>query len=135
MLQGLPDRFYRALYEALLDSRLPLSSKQPLFLNLLFRALKLDRSQARVAAFVKRLIQTLCNQQTPYVIGALHLLGKVSDLALNVLHTSTDLLRAQRSSLRCRRCTLCYLLRPLLKMSIFKFKMRQKIAKVAQKLS
>src|SRR4051794_12773528 len=36
------DRFYRTLYESLLDPRLIASSKQTLYLNLLYKALKDD---------------------------------------------------------------------------------------------
>ena len=71
------DRFYRTLYASLLDARLGTSSKQTLYLNLLFRSLKADASQERVAAFVKRLIQTLPAHQPAFVCGALHLLGEV----------------------------------------------------------
>ncbi|KAI9596717.1 CBF/Mak21 family-domain-containing protein [Syncephalis fuscata] len=40
--QAVSDRFYRVLYESLLDSRLAASSKQAMYLNLLYRALKGD---------------------------------------------------------------------------------------------
>ncbi|ODQ65289.1 CBF-domain-containing protein, partial [Nadsonia fulvescens var. elongata DSM 6958] len=55
--QTLSDRFYRTLYESLLDPRLISSSKQSLYLNLLFKALKEDFNVNRVRAFVKRIIQ------------------------------------------------------------------------------
>ena len=51
------DRFYRTLYESLLDPRLVTSSKHALYLNLLLRALKNDVDVRRVKAFAKR---TLC---------------------------------------------------------------------------
>ena len=47
------DRFYRTLYESLLDPRLLNSSKQIMYLNLLYRSLKADVSIKRVKAFVK----------------------------------------------------------------------------------
>lgn len=53
----LTDRFYRTLYESLLDNRLTNSSKLRLYLNLMFRALKKDTKVNRVKAFLKRLIQ------------------------------------------------------------------------------
>lgn len=53
----LTDRFYRTLYESLLDNRLTNSSKLRLYLNLMFKALKKDTKVNRVKAFLKRLIQ------------------------------------------------------------------------------
>jgi ribosome biogenesis protein MAK21 len=55
------DRFYRTLYESLLDSRLVSSSKQGIYLNLLFKALKQDTNIPRVMAFVKRIVQICYN--------------------------------------------------------------------------
>ena len=72
------DRFYRTLYESLFDNRLINSSKQAMYLNLLFRALKTDSSVSRVMAFVKRLLQMLGLHQPPFVCGALYLLGEVN---------------------------------------------------------
>lgn len=52
------DRYYRTLYESLLDPRLVLSSKQGIYLNLLFKSLKKDSVNVpRVLAFVKRILQ------------------------------------------------------------------------------
>ncbi|VVT55489.1 uncharacterized protein SAPINGB_P004622 [Magnusiomyces paraingens] len=55
--KSLSDRFYRTLYESLLDPRLASSSKLRLYLNLMFKALKQDTNQDRAKAFTKRLIQ------------------------------------------------------------------------------
>lgn len=68
------DRFYRTLYESLLDPRLPTSSKQQLYLNLLHRALKADTSLNRIRAFYKRILQVLTLHQPPFVCGAFFLL-------------------------------------------------------------
>ena len=54
------------------------SSKQAMYLNMLFKALKADTSQARVMAFIKRLLQMLGIHQPPFICGALYLLGEVS---------------------------------------------------------
>lgn len=52
------DRYYRTLYESLLDSRLVTSSKQGIYLNLLYKSLKQDATNVeRVEAFVKRILQ------------------------------------------------------------------------------
>lgn len=51
------DRFFRTLYESLWDERLLTSSKQGIYLNLLYKALKNDDKVERVLAFVKRICQ------------------------------------------------------------------------------
>lgn len=51
------DRYYRTLYESLLDDRLLTSSKQAIYLNLLFKSLKHDSNKPRVLAFAKRICQ------------------------------------------------------------------------------
>ena len=71
------DRFYRTLYESLLDPRLITSSKQALYLNLLFRSLKNDNDVRRVKAFVKRMIQILNIHQPSFVCGILFLVAQL----------------------------------------------------------
>jgi ribosome biogenesis protein MAK21 len=71
------DRFYRTLYESLLDPRLITSSKHALYLNLLFRALKADHNVRRVKAFSKRLTQVITLHQPPFVCGVLYLLKEL----------------------------------------------------------
>ena len=74
---GSSDRFYRTLYESLLDPRLLTSSKQTLYLNLLFRALKSDVSVKRVKAFSKRLLQVISMHQASFACGTLYLLREL----------------------------------------------------------
>ncbi|WVQ84509.1 hypothetical protein IAT38_006663 [Cryptococcus sp. DSM 104549] len=71
------DRFYRTLYDSLFDGRLISSSKQAMYLNLLFKAMKADDRTPRVMAFVKRLLQMLSMHQPPFICGALYLLGEL----------------------------------------------------------
>jgi ribosome biogenesis protein MAK21 len=78
--QAISDRFYRILYDTLVDSRLAVCSKQAMYLNLVFKAIKADTSSKRVAAFVKRITQILAVHQPPFVCGALYLLGEVRGL-------------------------------------------------------
>ena len=66
------DRFYRTLYESLLDPRLVTSSKQALYLNLLLRALKSDVDVRRVKAFAKRMLQIAGLHQPPFICGLLY---------------------------------------------------------------
>ncbi|TID14127.1 hypothetical protein CANINC_004773 [Pichia inconspicua] len=51
------DRYYRTLYESLWDERLLTSSKQGIYLNLLYKSLIGDQKAERVLAFVKRISQ------------------------------------------------------------------------------
>lgn len=69
------DRFYRTLYESLLDPRLVTSSKQSLYLNLLLRSLKNDVDVRRVKAFAKRMLQISVLHQPPFVCGLLYVIG------------------------------------------------------------
>jgi ribosome biogenesis protein MAK21 len=82
------DRFYRTLYDSLHDERLMTSSKQAMYLNMLFKALKADTSQPRVMAFIKRLLQMLGIHQPPFICGALYLLGEVRLLFDHTQHTN-----------------------------------------------
>ncbi|ETI21100.1 hypothetical protein G647_07444 [Cladophialophora carrionii CBS 160.54] len=68
------DRFYRVLYESLLDPRLIIASKQQLYLNLLHRALKADLHINRVRAFIKRLTQVLTLHEPSFICGAFFLI-------------------------------------------------------------
>ncbi|KAL7924992.1 CBF/Mak21 family domain-containing protein [Trichoderma austrokoningii] len=69
------DRFYRTLYESLLDPRLINSSKQALYLNLLLRALKNDVDVRRVKAFAKRMLQVSGLHQPPFICGLLYVIS------------------------------------------------------------
>ena len=68
------ERFYRTLYESLLDPRLCTSSKQIMYLNLLYKSLKADLNAKRVQAFVKRLLQVVTMHEPPFVCGVLYLI-------------------------------------------------------------
>ncbi|RHZ43572.1 RNA-binding ribosome biosynthesis protein MAK21 [Aspergillus thermomutatus] len=71
------DRFYRTLYESLLDPRVATSSKQSLYLNLLFKALKNDLNLRRVKAFVKRIVQVLGLHQPAFICGIFYLIREL----------------------------------------------------------
>ena len=82
--RGSADRFYRTLYESLLDPRLLTSSKQALYLNLLFRALRADLDFKRVKAFVKRLLQVVTVHQPSFACGVLYLLRELEGVFANL---------------------------------------------------
>lgn len=83
------DRFYRTLYESLLDPRLINSSKHALYLNLLYRAMKNDVDVRRVKAFVKRLIQVLSLHSPSFACGILFLIAELQTTFPD-LHTLLD---------------------------------------------
>ena len=74
------DRFYRTLYESLLDPRLLTSSKQAMYLNILFRSLKADLNVKRVKSFVKRLLQVTTLHQPPFICGVLYLVRELEGI-------------------------------------------------------
>jgi ribosome biogenesis protein MAK21 len=73
------DRFYRTLYESLLDPRLVNSSKQALYLNLLLRALKNDVDGRRVKAFAKRILQITGLHQPSFTCGLLYVVDHLRE--------------------------------------------------------
>ncbi|KAG6879074.1 hypothetical protein C0992_005354 [Termitomyces sp. T32_za158] len=81
--KSIVDRYYRTLYESLHDIRLAASSKQAMYLNLLFKSIKADAGNAngeRVKAIVRRFVQLLASGgsgATEFVAGGLYLLGEL----------------------------------------------------------
>uniref|UniRef100_A0A3Q2ZDU1 CCAAT/enhancer-binding protein zeta n=1 Tax=Kryptolebias marmoratus TaxID=37003 RepID=A0A3Q2ZDU1_KRYMA len=75
--QSVSDRFYVALYRKLLDPGLSGSSRQNLFLNLLYKSMKSDVAPRRVRAFIKRLLQVGAEQNPSFTCGALFLVSEV----------------------------------------------------------
>ena len=84
LARSITDRYYRTLYASLHDTRLATSSKQAMYLNLLFKSLKADvggdGGVERIKAVVRRLVQVLVSGgggATEFVAGGLYLLGEV----------------------------------------------------------
>ncbi|KAE9406885.1 CBF-domain-containing protein [Gymnopus androsaceus JB14] len=77
------DRYYRTLYASLHDGRLATSSKQAMYLNLLFKSIKADAGNLdneRIKALIKRFVQVLVsggNGATEFIAGGLYLLGEL----------------------------------------------------------
>lgn len=84
---NIADRFYRVLYESLLDPRIHQSSKQSMYLNLLFKAIRADNDMRRVMAFVKRLVQIAARHQPAFVCGIFFLISQVR-IYFNYLYIS-----------------------------------------------
>lgn len=76
-MQTVSDRFYRALYSSLFDPRLAGSSKQALYLNLVFKAMKQDQDPKRVMALVKRLVQVMLGMEVTFILGSIWIVGEV----------------------------------------------------------
>lgn len=74
------ERFYRTLYESLLDPRLVTSSKQAMYLNTLYRALKDDVDMRRVKAFVKRMLQVAHLHQPSFACGILFMVAELEGI-------------------------------------------------------
>lgn len=75
--QTCSDRYYVALYRKLLDPGLSSSSRHSMFLNLLYKSLKVDIVLRRVKAFVKRLLQVSAEQNASFACGALFLVSEL----------------------------------------------------------
>ena len=74
----LSDRLYRALYTKLLDPQLPHSSKQGMFLSVLFRSMRADPDLGRCRAMAKRLLQVAVGQAVPFLCGATYLVSRIA---------------------------------------------------------
>jgi ribosome biogenesis protein MAK21 len=81
----LQDRYLLTLYASLHDPRLATTSKQAMYLNLLFKSIKADSVLERQMAFVRRFVQVLVSggagigcAAVEWVVGGLFLLGEVS---------------------------------------------------------
>ena len=75
--RAVTDRFYRALYASLYDPRLAGSSKQALYLNLVFKAAKQDSDKKRVMAIVKRLVQVMLGMDVTFILGSIWIVGEL----------------------------------------------------------
>lgn len=76
--EAVSDRFYRALYETLLDMRL-YDGKHAQYLNLVFRALKADPSRVRVQAFIKRIMQCITLAHVPLACAGLMMASELME--------------------------------------------------------
>ena len=87
---SISDRFYRALYAALLNRELPLSTKAPLFLSLFLKAVKDDVSTNRSAANVKRLLQIALFAQANFACGCLIVVSEILKSSPALWNTIND---------------------------------------------
>ncbi|XP_033629426.1 CCAAT/enhancer-binding protein zeta-like [Asterias rubens] len=87
---SITDRFYSALYSKILDRSVEHSTRQAMFLNLIYQSLRADNSIGRVKAFVKRLLQTSSTQQPPFACGALFLVSEIMATKPALLNTAME---------------------------------------------
>lgn len=82
------ERYYRTLYESLLDPRLVNSLKQNVYLNLLFKSIKADvNNKPRVFAFVKRILQVSVHWlKVGVVTGMLYLLIEIRKVVPEIIN-------------------------------------------------
>ncbi|CDH11068.1 related to Ribosome biogenesis protein MAK21 [Zygosaccharomyces bailii ISA1307] len=90
------DHYYRTLYESLLDPRLVTSSKQGIYLNLLYKSLKQDVGHVeRIEAFVKRILQVCLHWLNVGTVAGfffllLQLVQEVPQIKNLLINTPTD---------------------------------------------
>lgn len=81
-MSNIVDRYYSLLYSSMLDARLSQTNKQAMYLNLLFKSLKVDEDEKRCKAMLKRLLQITLQAEPPWICGTLFLLAEVSRVPL-----------------------------------------------------
>lgn len=79
-------RFYRALYAKLQSVDVGIRTKNALFLNLLYRSIKNDKSDERTMAFLKRLCMCATQSSPPVAAGLIFLVSEIM-ASRRVLHT------------------------------------------------
>lgn len=70
-------RFYSVLFRKLFDADIAQSTKQTMFLNLLYRALKRDDSLSRQRMFIKRILQVCLSSPPQFACGLLYLVSEL----------------------------------------------------------
>ncbi|XP_014674207.1 PREDICTED: CCAAT/enhancer-binding protein zeta-like [Priapulus caudatus] len=75
--ENLSDRFYTVLYKKLSEPGLKTSSKQMMFLNLVFKSMLKDVVVKRLQAFLKRLLQISAYQAPNFICGVLLLVSEL----------------------------------------------------------
>lgn len=71
------NRFYTAFYRKLLDPQIGVANKRAVFLNLLYRVLRSDKSLTRLYAFVKRIFQIVAYFPASMSCATLYVVSQV----------------------------------------------------------
>ncbi len=83
---------YRALYSVLAVADVGHTNKAAMFLSLLFKAMQADVSNARVCAFVKRLLQVALHQQPNFACGCLMITSQLLQVLPKAVTASHSIL-------------------------------------------
>ncbi|CAF1015084.1 unnamed protein product [Adineta steineri] len=89
------DRYYNALYKKLSEPEWKNSKMLSTFLNLIFKSMLKDSMEARIRAFIKRLLQLCLFNDVPFICGILLL---ISEIVKRHSNGQTLLLFSQKSS-------------------------------------
>ncbi|KAF6023445.1 CEBPZ [Bugula neritina] len=94
---SMADRFYTSLYAKLLDPELKSSSKQAMFLHLVYKSMKSDPSDRRCKAFVKRLLQICAHQSPTFVCSTLITISEIVKLKPTLISLKSSVLADEES--------------------------------------
>ncbi|KNC81409.1 hypothetical protein SARC_06273 [Sphaeroforma arctica JP610] len=75
--QTVTDRYYRTLYHLLWSVDAYATARHAAFLNIVYKAMTVDQSIPRVAAFTKRLLQLCMEQEPPFVTAVLFMISQI----------------------------------------------------------
>ena len=81
---ALSDRFYRALYQRLLQDDIRRTTKHSMLLNVVYKAVKVDNHIGRSRAFVMRLLQMCYSMNNPFVCAVLYMISEMMKVKQNL---------------------------------------------------
>jgi len=89
-------RFYRALYTRLLTDDIP-PVKTAIFLNLVYKALKVDPNIVRIMAFMKRLLQIALHQPPNFIGAVLFIVSEMIKIQPQILKMISEPLHTDQA--------------------------------------
>ena len=96
---ALSRRFYSTLYAKLFDGQLRMAGKHSMFLNVVYKAMKMDTESKRVLAFAKRLLQVCLTMPPAFTCGVLFLLSEVGKSQPRLLRAMSGVGREDKGDL------------------------------------
>eukprot|EP01134_Creolimax_fragrantissima_P000497 CFRG0497T1 len=75
--EAVTDRYYRTVYQMLWSVDPYATTRHAAFLNIVYKAVSVDANNARICAFVKRLLQLSMEQEAPFVTAVLFMVSEV----------------------------------------------------------
>ena len=96
---ALSDRFYRALYQRLLQDDIRRTAKHSMLLNVVYKAVKVDNHIGRSRAFVMRLLQMCCySMNNPFVCAVLYMISEMMKVKPELKKMISDLKNRKKST-------------------------------------